>query len=121
MPEPPVDDRTPEQKRVDAAQIAQPQQRMAMTMPVTPPPVNYAAPPPTPAAPLNMEQYKQAPPPQLTNTTEDAGIVKRKKSKRKELQQASGGTDALRIKLKSAGSIGGAKKGTGSSGLNIPT
>ena len=50
---------------------------------------------------------------------EDQPVIKRRKSKRKELQQASSGTNALRIPLdKSIGST--PDGGTGSSGLNIP-
>ena len=48
----------------------------------------------------------------------NSAVVKKRKSKRKELQQASGGTDALRINLNK--SIGQAKGSTGTTGLNIP-
>lgn len=87
---------------------------VAPPTPVTPAPAP-PAPPPLPQTP------PQAPPPQSTTNqgAEDAAIVKRRKSKRKELQQASSGTDALRIPLDK--SIGATPTGsTGSSGLNIP-
>ena len=55
----------------------------------------------------------------VNQTGEEDAIIKRRKSKRKELQQASSGTDALRIPLDK--SIGATPSGgTGSSGLNIP-
>ena len=120
IPALPEDTRTVAEKRVDSAQMAQPQQRMAMVTPVTPPAVEFTPAPPTPATPVVNDQLKMTPPPQLANSDEDAGIVKRRKSKRKELQQSSRGTDALRIKLDRSKSIGSPKKGTGSSGLNIP-
>lgn len=112
----------PAEQKVQDAQMAMPLGRQAMgAIPVAPPPVQFTPPPPTPAAPILPTDLRQAPPPQLANSTEDSGIVKRRKSKRQELQQASGGTDALRIKLNKSNSIGSAKSGsTGSSGLNIP-
>ena len=58
---------------------------------------------------------------QNANTAEDSAIVKKRKSKRQELQQASSGTSALRIPLDKNKSIGSTPTGsTGSSGLNIP-
>ena len=84
--------------------------------PVIAPAAAAPAPPPMPVTP------GQAPPPQVVQSgqsAEDAAIVKRKKSKRKELQQASSGTSALRIPLnKSIGST--PSGGGGNSGLNIP-
>ena len=82
----------------------------------TPAPVQAAPPLPPP-----VSTPQAAPPPQAVTSTADAdqAIIKRKKSKRKELQQASSGTDALRIPLQK--SIGSTPSGsTGSSGLNIP-
>ena len=96
-------------------------QQAPQAPPVAPPPVvapvtAAPAPPPMPVQP------GQAPPPQVVQSgqsAEDAAIVKRKKSKRQELQQASGGTSALRIPLqKSIGST--PSGGGGNSGLNIP-
>ena len=96
-------------------------QQAPQAPPVAPPPtiapVTAApAPPPMPIQP------NQAPPPQVVQSgqsAEDAAIVKRKKSKRKELQQASSGTSALRIPLnKKIGSTPAAS--SSSSGLNIP-
>lgn len=86
--------------------------------PPTPPMQAAPAAPPPPPIPQTPQQ---APPPQSTQSqsAEDTAIVKRRKSKRKELQQASSGTDALRIPLDRA--IGTTPTGsTGSSGLNIP-
>ena len=96
-------------------------QRAPQAPPVAPPPVvapaaAAPAPPPTPVTP------GATPPPQIVQSgqnAEDAAIVKRKKSKRKELQQASSGTSALRIPLnKKIGST--PTTGGGASGLNIP-
>ena len=82
------------------------------------PPQTYNAPPPMPPpAPVQA----QTPPPVLTDTDEDNAAVKKRKSKRKEIQQASRGTDALRIPLDKSASIGSSGAGTsGSTGLNIP-
>ena len=97
-------------------------QQPAAPRPVAPPPAAPAAPaaaPPLPPVPVTPQA---APPPQQVNSgsAEEAPIVKRKKSKRKELQQASSGTSALRIPLdKKIGST--AKGSTGSTGLNIPS
>ena len=98
-----------------------PQPRQAPQAPPTAPTPQLQAAPPAPAPPPLPQTPAQAPPPQLTDSqnSEDAAIVKRRKSKRKELQQASSGTDALRIPLDK--SIGATPSGsTGSSGLNIP-
>ena len=86
------------------------------------PQIQQAAPlaiPPMPAAP---EIKMPAPPPVMANqgsAGQDVAIIKKRKSKRRELQQASSGTQSLRIPLSK--SIGTASKGsTGSTGLNIP-
>ena len=98
-----------------------PLQRQAAAAPPiaqAPPASAVAPPPPTPLAPI----AEPTPPPVTvqSNTAEDAPIVKKRKSKRKELQQASGGTDALRIK-QTGSKLGSTPSGsTGSSGLNIP-
>ncbi len=87
-----------------------------MMAPTAPAPQAMPTPPPAPAAPLVIPT---TPPPQSVNQgDEDSAIVKKRKSKRKELQQASTGTSALRIDLNK--SIGSAKGSTGSTGLNIP-
>lgn len=85
--------------------------------PVTPQSQPGVAPTPPPVPVTNQ----MAPPPvQVEGQSQDQAIVKRRKSKRKELQQASKGASALRIPLdKKLGSV--AKGGTGSTGLNIPT
>jgi hypothetical protein len=72
-----------------------------------------AAPAP-PAAPkqLPMEAPTQAPV-QVAQGEADAGKLKKKKSKRSQLQQASKGASSLRIPLNT-----GTKKPSG--GLNIP-
>lgn len=76
------------------------------------------APAPPPPA-LMMQQ--QAPPPVMVEGQSDLQpVIKKRKSKRKELQQASKGASALRIPLdKKLGAV--ARGGTGSTGLNIPT
>ena len=94
------------------------QQQATSAAPLAPPVVSSVInqPPPAPLAPIS-----ETPPVPITvqsNTAEDTPIVKRRKSKRKELQQASGGTDALRIKPNRLGAT--PSGGTGSSGLNIP-
>ena len=79
---------------------------------------------PTPAAPLPPQVNgvdMPAPPPVLVNSASTTGdaIIQKRRSKRQELQQASRGTDALRIPLQSG--IGTLPTGTtGSTGLNIP-
>jgi hypothetical protein len=114
----------PKMEKMEALPTPEPlptKQAAPQAPPVAPPPVitpvaAAPAPPPMPVQP------GQAPPPQVVQSgqsAEDAAIVKRKKSKRKELQQASSGTSALRIPLqKSIGST--PTGGGGSSGLNIP-
>lgn len=86
--------------------------------PVTPVQAQPAAPQTLP--PQVTEQ--QAPPPvtvQSTNPNQDQAIIKRRKSKRKELQQSAKGASALRIpKTQSIGSTPSGN--TGSTGLNIP-
>ena len=94
------------------------QRQAAVAPPVAqaPPMAAAAPPPPAPLAPV-----AETPPPPTAvnaNSAEEAPIVKKRKSKRKELQQASGGTDALRIKPNRLGAT--PSGGTGSSGLNIP-
>ncbi len=104
----------PEPKPLPQPQQAPPAPPVAPPAPVNPTPA-APAPPPLPVSPA------QTPPPQTVDSqsAEDAAIVKKRKSKRKELQQASSGTDALRIPLSK--SIGSTPTGsTGSSGLNIP-
>ena len=86
-------------------------QQAAPPKPMAPPPAPVAvkaAPPPKQADPLPT-----APPPVLVQGTEDAPVVKKKKSKRAVNQQRSKGTSALKIPLNTS-----AKK---SAGLNIPT
>lgn len=79
---------------------------------------------PTPAAPLppmvNQNPAGAAPPPVMVGGTVagEEPLVKRNRSKRQELQQASGGTEALRIPLQAG--IGPASGNTGATGLNIP-
>lgn len=85
--------------------------------PPTPPPMVPMMPPPAPPA---IVPPSTALPPTLTGQNDENPVVKKRKSKRRELQQASGGTDALRIPLDKSKSIGSAKGGTGSTGLNIP-
>ena len=96
------------------------QQQAPPAPPVAPvPPLVSQPTAPTPP-PVPMSQPQAPPPVQVEGQSDDQAIVKRRKSKRKELQQASKGASALRIPLdKKLGSV--AKGGTGSTGLNIPT
>lgn len=75
----------------------------APTVPATPPPKSQG-PAPTP------------PPPALVDGMDETPAVKKRKSKRKVLQQQSKGTSVLKIPL-NTGSGGKGK----SAGLNIPT
>jgi hypothetical protein len=102
-----------------------PTPQQAPTPPVMAPQPQAVA--PTPAAPLPPMFDRvdpQAPPPTLVQgqmAGQDNAIVKRRKSQRQELQQASGGTSALRIPLGGQEAIGSTPTGsTGSTGLNIP-
>ena len=73
-----------------------------------------AAPPAPPAAPKQLPIEAPTPAPtQVAQGEADAGKLKKKKSKRSQLQQASKGAASLRIPLNT-----GAKKPSG--GLNIP-
>ena len=104
----------PEPKPLPTVQQAPPPPPVAPVAPVVAQP---AAPTPPPVPVTNQ----MAPPPvQVEGQSDNQAIIKRRKSKRKELQQASKGASALRIPLdKKLGSV--AKGGTGSTGLNIPT
>lgn len=94
-------------------------QQQAAPMPIQPP-IPMAPTAPVPPPPVNNLQLPQAPPPALVNLADsDSAIIKKRKSKRKELQQASSGTDALRIPLNKG--IGVASGGGGKTGLSIPS
>ena len=86
------------------------------------PPVAPMAPPPTPVAvqqappPVVAQTPPTAPPPVLVDGTADAPVVKKRKSKRAEVQQRSKGTSVLRIPLNTNTS-----DSNSASGLNIPT
>lgn len=83
-------------------------------MPEAPPPA------PTPPAPAPIIE-PEAPTPPPTNVSageSDAAKIKKRSTKRQELQQASSGANALRIPL-NTGTSGTPAKKTGS--LNIPT
>ena len=96
-----------------------PQPQQPAPPPVVPAPAAVTPPPAPPLPPQVNQTPAVAPPPQATQNSDDTAVVKRRKSKRKELQQASSGTDALRIPLDK--SIGATPSGTGgTSGLNIP-
>ena len=96
-----------------------PTPRQAQQLPPAAPSAPINPTPAPPIAPVVQPSQTVAPPAQTVNSTDDEAIVKRRKSKRRELQQASSGTDALKIPL--AKGIGSTPKGsTGSSGLNIP-
>ena len=83
------------------------------------PPPKTVAPPPAPVAakapppPKQADPIAPAPPPTLVQGTEEAPVVKTRKSKRKVNQQKAKGTSALKIPL----ATGDSK----SAGLNIPT
>lgn len=87
-----------------------------------PPPQTAPAPPVpvTPSAPLpkQVEPEQTAPPPALIQGQDMEPVVKRKKSKRKQVQQASKGTASLTIPLNTSATEGA---GGNTGGLNIPT
>ena len=98
-----------------------PQRLPTLAPPPSPPPMEIPqvqAQPPMKVAPMPEIDLKQTPPPVLTNTSTEEPTLKKRRSKRQELQQASKGTSALRIE-RSKG-IGTKTGGTGSTGLNIP-
>lgn len=99
-----------------------PQRLPTQAPPQAPPPMAIPQPmetqPPIQVAPTPEIDLKQTPPPILTNTSKEVPTLKKRRSKRQELQQASKGTSALRIE-RSKG-IGTNTGGTGSTGLNIP-
>lgn len=89
----------------------------------TPPPAPVAPlPPPTPVVtpppPVQADPAPVAPPPELVAGSEDAPVVKKRKSKRAINQQKAKGTSALKIPLNTAATAGA---GGSSGGLNIPT
>jgi len=121
FPKPPKPPKAPELPPPNLEAVTQPQRLPtqgpppavpAMAIPVTQslPPINTA---PSPDIDIT-----QTPPPQLTQTTTEDATLKKRKSKRQQLQQASRGTSALRIERDK--SIGTQTGGTGSTGLNIP-
>lgn len=127
IPEPePVVIQQPEQPVVTPPPAPPTPQQPPVPLPMAPMPpmaspmanVQQPAPASPPPVPIAMQQ---APPPAMVEgQSQEQPIVKRRKSKRKEIQQASKGASALRIPLdKKLGSV--AKGGTGSTGLNIPT
>ena len=84
---------------------------------VTPPPTPM--PPPMPAAPGAAALL---PPPMAVNANDaDNPGLRKKTSKRKQLQQASRGTDPLKIPLDKAKSGVNTQSPSGSRPLNIPT
>lgn len=84
-------------------------------MPEAPPP----APAPPPPAPM-IEPEKPLPPPEsVPQGNADAAKIKKRATKRQQMQQAASGASALRIPL-NTGSAGGAAAKAGG-GLNIPT
>lgn len=94
-----------------------PQQQQAAPTPVMAPapvaPIQKQAP-----LPKQVDAPAPTPPPTLIQGQEDVATVKRKKTKRREVQQASKGTAALTIPL-NTGATEAAGGSTG--GLNIPT
>ena len=82
--------------------------------PEAPPP----APTPPPPAPIPEPEAPTPPPTNVNQGEADAAKIKKRSTKRQELQQASSGANALRIPLNTGSSPSGGKK-TGS--LNIPT
>ena len=118
MPKPP---KAPELPPPDISAVTQPQRLPTQAPPPPPPamaiPVTQSL-PPINTAPSPDIDITQTPPPQLTQTTTEDATLKKRKSKRQQLQQASRGTSALRIERDK--SIGTQTGGTGSTGLNIP-
>ena len=119
MPKPP---KAPELPPPDISAVTQPQ-RMPTQAPPPPPPAMAipqapATPPPINVAPSPEIDITQTPPPQLTTTSTEEPALKKRRSRRQELQQASKGTSALRIERDKG--IGTNTGGTGSTGLNIP-
>ena len=87
---------------------------MCMSTPSIPKP--EPMPDPAPAPPPAQEPPAPAPPAELVNADAgEAAKIKQPKTKRQQLQQASQGTNALKIPM----NTGGEKKPAG--GLNIPT
>ncbi len=107
MPSIPEPKPLPEPAPLPAPQQAAP---APVAAPMAPVPVQKQAP-----LPKQVEAPQAAPPPVLVQGQDMEPVVKRKKSKRTQVQQASKGTSALTIPL-NTGVEGGA---TG--GLNIPT
>jgi|TARA_B100000085_G_scaffold266364_1_gene274973 hypothetical protein len=111
----------PEPKEIPAPEpLPTPQQ--APLPPVMPPVTPTPVQPSMPAAPPPAAIQRDAPAPvvvQSTNPNQDQAVIKRRKSKRRELQQQAQGASALRIpRTQSIGSTPAG--GTGSTGLNIP-
>tara|TARA_Y100000015_G_scaffold2535_1_gene2386 strand:- start:105 stop:449 length:345 start_codon:yes stop_codon:yes gene_type:complete len=98
-----------------------PLQQQPAVAPLVEPVTPTQAQPVAPAVqPVSMSQNQVPPPVAVDGQSTDQPIVKKRKSKRRELQQASKGASALRIPLsKKLGST--PSGGTGSTGLNIPT
>jgi hypothetical protein len=94
--------------------LAAPQQAKPAPVVAPPPvmPVQKQAP-----LPKQVDAPTPAPPPVLVQGDEMEPTVKRKKTKRKEVQQASKGTAALTIPLNTDNS---AAAGGSTGGLNIP-
>ena len=82
---------------------------MCLSTPSIPKPEPMPEPPPAPPPPV--EQPRPTPPPELVNAKEKAPKISAKKTKRSQQQQASKGTNALRIPLNTQAKAG----------LNIPT
>ena len=117
MPKPP---KVPELKQPQA--IPTPQRLPTQAPPPPPPAMAIPQAPPTPppmsVAPGPEIDLKQTPPPVLTTTSTEEPNLKKRRTMRQELQQASKATSALRIERSK--SIGTNTGGTGSTGLNIP-
>ena len=106
MPSIPKPEPLPEPKPLPTPQQAKPAPVVAPAPPV---PVQKQAP-----LPKQVDAPTPAPPPVLVQGEIEEPTVKRKKTKRREVQQASKGTAALTIPLNDA-------IAKASSGLNIPT
>ena len=110
MPSAPEQQPLPEPKPLPAPQQAAPAPVMA---PAPVAPIVKQAP-----LPKQVDAPAPTPPPTLIQGQEEIAPVKRKKTKRREIQQASKGTAALTIPL-NTGATEAAGGNTG--GLNIPT
>ncbi len=116
--------------KVPKIEAPQTQELQPLPDPKPLPTVQQAAPPPAlaPVTPVQsmpfappaprVDLQEQTPLPVMAQNAEDIPIVRRRKTKRDELQQANQGAGALTID--STAALGQGSGNTGASGLNIP-